>query len=96
MRIDVVDVLEGEAGIGEASLHGRHRALDGRGDDVGGIAGHADAGKLGENGRAARNGMVVGLEHDDAGAFAEHQARRGRPRTAGRCRGRPRAAPPSP
>ena len=33
-----------------------------------------DAGQFGKDRRAARPGMLVGLEHGHAGAFADHQA----------------------
>ena len=94
MRVDVVDVLRGEPGVGEAEAHRRRRPFDGRRHDVGGIAGKARAGKFGQDRGAARHGMFVGFQHGHAGALAEHQALAiGRERPAGVARQRPQALP---
>ena len=47
-------------------------AVDRRVDHVGGIGGHAVAHQLGEDRRAARFGMLIFLEQQDAGALGQH------------------------
>ncbi len=61
-------------GVVERHLHGVARAFDGRLHHVLAVGRHAVADELGEDGRAAALGVLVFLEDEDAGAFAEHRA----------------------
>src|SRR5206468_132700 len=76
MGIDVLDIDGGEAGFLEAKLHGASGAnAFGMGRrDVVGIGTAAGAEKLGVDGGAALAGVLVFLEDDQAGAFAEDEA----------------------
>ena len=73
MRVDIVDVLGIEPGVGQAGRHRRGRPVDRRRDDIGGVSRHAGAGKLGQDRRAPRHRMFIGFQHRHAGAFADHQ-----------------------
>ena len=74
VRVEVVDILRMEPGIGEAVAHRRFRPFHGRRDDVGCVGGQARAGDFGQDGGAARHGVLVAFQHRHAGAFAEDQA----------------------
>ncbi len=76
MGVDVVDLAGVDARILDRRLHGSEAAvavLGGRGDVVG-VAGQAVACDLGVDLRAARLGVLVLLEHQDARALAHDEA----------------------
>src|SRR5204863_19645 len=76
VRIDVIDVGKVEARLPHRHLHRAEgaRALGMRRGHVIGIARQAIAHDLGIDLRAARLGMLIFLEHDDAGTLAHHEA----------------------
>ena len=65
-----------EAGVGDRRAHDADGAVAGGlgGGDVMGVGAHAVAHHLGVDPRAARDRRVHLLEHQDAGAFREHEA----------------------
>ena len=74
MRVDVVDRVRLDAGIGEGLAHGARRAVHVGRDGILGIRRGAVAGKLGQDGRAALARMLLGFEDDHRTAGAEHHA----------------------
>ena len=74
--VDVGNVFRVEAAGGQRGPHGARAAFAaGRwGGHVVGVGGVAVAGDLTVNPRAARLGVLEGLQHDDAGAFAHDEA----------------------
>ena len=76
VRVDVVDLLGLDAGVLEASAHHAERAVAvfRRAGDVVGVAAHAIAHDLGQNGRAAPLGEFQLFEDQNARAFAHHEA----------------------
>ena len=77
--VDVVDVARRDAGALDRRGHAAERAVavGGRRGDVEGVARHAVADQLGIDLGAARLGVLVLLQHDDAGALAHDESRRG-------------------
>ena len=89
VRIDVIHLLPVEAGIPERIVH----AFDGtrtvftRRRNMICIRAHSITGELAVDVRATRSRMLVLLEHQYAGAFAENESIAARvPRPAGACR----------
>ena len=74
--VDVVDVVRRDAGALDRRVHAAERAVAvlGRRRDVEGVARQAVADQFGVDLRAARLGVLVLLEHDDAGPLAHHEA----------------------
>jgi len=74
--VDVGNVFGVEAAGGQRGPHGARAAFAaGRwGGHVVGVGGVAVAGDLAVNPRAARLGVLEGLQYDDAGAFAHDEA----------------------
>ena len=62
------------SGVLERQPHGLARPLDVGVDHVLAVGGHAEAAQLGQDLGAARLGMCLQFQHQDAGAFAQHRA----------------------
>jgi hypothetical protein len=76
VRVDVTDLVRGHAGVaqGRRDAAGRTRAgRVGRGDVVG-VAGQTGTGQPGVHPGTAGGGVLLGLQDQDAGALAEHEA----------------------
>ena len=74
--VDIVDVAWGQPGLAERHAHrifGAH-PVGVRSGDVIGVARQAVSDHLGINGRAARLGMLIFLQHDNARALAHDEA----------------------
>ena len=76
VRVDVADLVQVEAGVGDRRLHGPHRAVAGGlgGRDVMGVAGGAEAEHLRVDRCPPLLGVLHLLQDDDGRAFSEHEA----------------------
>ena len=69
-----VEIVQRAIDALQRHLHAAHRAFAGWGDHVGAVGGHAIADQLGMDVRAARNGVVVVLQHQHAAATGDDEA----------------------
>ena len=76
MRVDVDHVLGLDPAVEHGCLQraGGAEALGVRGGDVVGVGRHGGAGQFGVDPRAAGQGVLLGLEHQGAGALAHDEA----------------------
>ena len=74
VRVEVLDVLGGDAGVAERHAHAAGGTVGRRGRDVEGVAREAVADDFGVDVGAAGAGVLKLLENEDAGAFAHHEA----------------------
>ena len=74
VRVEVLDLVGVDAGVAQRGHHRALRAVDVRRGHVVGVGAHAEADQLGIDLRAAPLRVLVLLEHQHAGAFAEHEA----------------------
>ncbi len=85
--VDVVEVVDGQAGVLEAARHRQRLAVDVGSRVVSGVEGPGGAGELADDRRTAVAGVLFRLEHQDA-----RRPRRGRSPSAWRRRVARRAA----
>ena len=69
-----IDVIDGKLHAFERHLHAAHRALARRRHHVVAVGGRAVAGEFAVDPRAARFGVLVFFEHENAGAARDHEA----------------------
>ena len=74
MRVDVVDLRGSKASVLQRGPQASHLALRCRHADVVRVAGHPVADQVAVDHGAACTRMVLRFQHQERGAFAEHQS----------------------